>query len=124
MYSQRRDVFTRYIDEVVNACGSITRINRDNFRRDLVRLAKRSTAQADMEFDEHGKIVKKKGGDPQLADTIVVDRDNPDAAPETLFPVDKPKSSTRRASKRAASRKPSKKTTRRKAAKTKARRKR
>ena len=89
VYSQRRDVFTRYIDEVVAACGAITRINRDDFRRNLIRLAKQSTTQADMEFDDHGKVIKKSksapGNDLGLADTIVVDPEAPTPNPEMLF---------------------------------------
>ena len=59
-HEKRRDVFTRYIDEVVDATRSITRINRDEFRKSLIALSKNYTAQADVEFDEHGKVIKKK----------------------------------------------------------------
>ncbi|MHC4697649.1 MAG: DNA topoisomerase VI subunit B [Planctomycetota bacterium] len=90
-YTKRRDVFTRYIDEVVDATRAITVINKDQFRKSLISLSKNYTAQADMEFDEHGKVIKKKatpGNDLGLADTIVVDRDEPPPDPTTLFEVD------------------------------------
>jgi len=95
-YGKRRDVFTRYIDEVVEATRAIATINRENFRRDLVNLAKVYTAQADMEFDEHGKVIKKaKGGNELgLQNTIVVDRtDESDIkpAPGMLFDTGEPK---------------------------------
>ena len=42
-----------------------------------------------MEFDKHGKIIRKKhpGNDLGLSDTIVVDRDGGSQDPETLFEV-------------------------------------
>jgi DNA topoisomerase-6 subunit B len=96
-YSQRRDVFTRYINEVVSSCAAITRINQQDFRRSLLDLAARNTAQADMEFDEHGQIVKgkKPSATPELADTIVVAENAADVQPEELF-EDKPGRSGRK----------------------------
>ncbi len=90
-YTKRRDVFTRYIDEVVGAVRSITVINKEDFRRSLVELSRQYTAQADMEFDEHGKIVKRKekpGNELGLTDTIVVDREEGEPDPGTLFDVE------------------------------------
>ncbi|MEK6799524.1 MAG: DNA topoisomerase VI subunit B [Planctomycetota bacterium] len=76
-YTKRRDVFTRYIEEVVQSVSALTEVSKDKFRGALVDLATNYTSQADMEFDEHGKIVKKKsaGNDLGLADTIIVTRD-------------------------------------------------
>jgi DNA topoisomerase-6 subunit B len=89
-FAKRRDVFTRYIDEVVDATRSLTRIHKEDFRRNLIELSKVYTAQADMEFDDHGKIIKKQkhpGNDMGLADTIVVDADASPLEPEMLFDV-------------------------------------
>ncbi|MCH9001099.1 MAG: DNA topoisomerase VI subunit B [Planctomycetes bacterium] len=88
-FSKRRDVFTRYINEVVEATRAITVINKESFRKSLVSLAQRYTAQADMEFDEHGEIIKKQrpGNELGLQDTIVVERDDAAPEPETLFDV-------------------------------------
>ncbi len=101
-HSKRRDVFTRYIDEVVNATHAITRINKDDFRRSLIDLSKVYTAQADVEFDEHGKVIKKgrPGNDLGLADTIVVEQDEPRPSPQALFTDPEPQA-TRRKPKRA-----------------------
>ena len=84
--SRVRDVFTRYIDEVVDAAGVLADINKEKFRGSLISLSTRYTAQADMEFDEHGKVIKKQlpGNDLGLADTIVVERDSP-SEPTELF---------------------------------------
>ncbi|MCK6465934.1 MAG: DNA topoisomerase VI subunit B [Phycisphaerae bacterium] len=87
-FANRRSVFTRYIDEVVEATRAMARVNKEELREALLKLSTRYTEQADMEFDEHGKVLKKllPGNDLGLADTIVVDRSS-DAppAPETLF---------------------------------------
>jgi DNA topoisomerase-6 subunit B len=89
-YAKRRDVFTRYIGEVVESVRSITKVNKDDFRRSLVRLAEHYTVQADNEFDEHGSIIKKRAGSSaDLENTVVVDREAGQAAPRTLFDVDK-----------------------------------
>ena len=86
-HSKRRDVFTRYIDEVVEATRAITVVNKEDLRRALVSLSNVYTAQADMEFDEHGKVIKKThvGNEYGLADTVVVDRDEDAPDPTTLF---------------------------------------
>lgn len=98
-YSRRRDVFTRYIDEVVEATRAITTINREDFRRSLLELSKQYTAAADLAFDDHGKIIRtdENGEDALPSDTIVVDRES-GAAAGTLFADNTP------AKKRKASR--------------------
>ncbi len=80
-FTKRRDVFTRYIDEVVDSVRALTTVNKEDFRGALLNLAKKYTAQADLEFDEHGKVVKKKnvGNELGLEDTIVVNRNGPSA---------------------------------------------
>ena len=89
-HARRRDVFTRYIDEVVNATRSIRVINKDRFKADLVRLARQSTLAADMEFDEHGKRIDRRAdSEAMLEYTLVVDRDSEvDGQSETLFEDD------------------------------------
>lgn len=73
----RRGVFERYIAEVVNACGSIKRINRTDLTKDLMRLSRKMTAQADEVLDSKGRPIKKpKAGkiDDDLGEnTVVVD---------------------------------------------------
>lgn len=84
-YSRRRDVFTRYIEEVVQSARSMAEIDEGQFRQSLVDLSKTYTAQADMEFDDHGKIVRRNADEDSLADTIIVERDAPPPDPATLF---------------------------------------
>ncbi len=73
-FAQRRDVFHRYIHEIVESCRAMTVCNKDDLRDALSELAERATEAADMEFDDHGKIIaKRKGGDSEMDNTIVLD---------------------------------------------------
>jgi len=101
-FSKRRDVFTRYIDEVVESARAITVINKEEFRKSLVSLANHYTSQADMQFDAHGKVVKKAhtGNDLGLQDTVVVDRETPASVPEILFEVENDRRPARKTAKR------------------------
>ncbi len=83
---------------------SITRINKEEFRKNLVSLSTVYTTQADMEFDEHGKIIRKEhpGNDLGLSDTIVVDREQDSPDPGTLFDLnDKPTGTKKRKPRKA-----------------------
>ncbi len=74
IFAKRRDVFTRYIGEVVASVGSMTKINKKDLHGALVELSEQYTAQADMEFDDHGEIVKKRaGGSSDMDHTVVID---------------------------------------------------
>jgi DNA topoisomerase-6 subunit B len=91
-YSRRRDVFTRYIDEVVESVRAITTVNKEEFRKALLDLARTYTARADMEFDEHGKIVKKSAARNELGleDTIVIPPQDGRQSPGMLIDVGPP----------------------------------
>jgi DNA topoisomerase-6 subunit B len=114
--AQRRDVFHRYINEVVNSCRAMTVFSKDEFRRSLVVLAENATAEADLEFDEHGKIVSRGSKrDPALDNTVVVDRDGADPRGQLALFTDSEKktsSARRRRAKAAKSRKAKKRTRR------------
>ncbi|RJP36296.1 MAG: DNA topoisomerase VI subunit B [Phycisphaerales bacterium] len=88
-FSRRRDVFHRYINEVVDAARAIAVINKDEFRRNLVRLAESHTEAADLEFDDTGRAIKPSDDDGNglgLPDTVVVARDEGEApAMDELF---------------------------------------
>ena len=106
-YTKRRDVFTRYVEEVVQSVAAMTEVDRQVLRADLVKLSETFTAQADMELDEHGKVVRKQaaGNELGLADTIVVERDGEAPAPETLFDFSEPKATKTRKVKRTTKKK-------------------
>ncbi|MEK6644130.1 MAG: DNA topoisomerase VI subunit B [Planctomycetota bacterium] len=85
--TDRRSIFTRYIGELVNACSSIKRINKENLTSDLLTIATRVTARADEELDMAGKVKKggKKGdevlGSEYGENTIVVERTEQESGP-------------------------------------------
>jgi len=96
---ERRDVFVRYIPEVVAAVRSMTRVNTEQLKRDLLAIARRITEQADVELDEHGKPIKRP---PELdvrgENTIVIDPDQgPPPIPQLLIDEAEPQSATRAA---------------------------
>jgi DNA topoisomerase-6 subunit B len=49
--TDRRSIFERYIGEVVNSCASITRIDRESLRDNLLAVAKRVTSRADEQVE-------------------------------------------------------------------------
>ncbi|NLX14859.1 MAG: DNA topoisomerase VI subunit B [Phycisphaerales bacterium] len=75
----RRGVFERYIGEVVEACATITRIDRNELNEDLLKLARKITARADETLDEHGRPIAGPTAKLSSRDfgenTIVVDLD-------------------------------------------------
>ncbi len=88
---QRRNIFERYIGEVVRACATIKRINRDQLTRDLLAIARTVTAKADEQLDDHGKVVGGGNGDAGEfgANTVVVERTSEAPAPKMLFEDDR-----------------------------------
>ena len=56
--TDRRTAFTRYIGELVSACASIKRINRDELTSNLMSIARRVTARADEEI----KLISSEKG--------------------------------------------------------------
>jgi len=75
---ERRSAFLRYIDEVVNAVHTIKPTDKERLRRRLSAIARRRTAEADVELDESGKPIRKKTPDEADMlgeDTVIVRRD-------------------------------------------------
>ncbi|HSW43979.1 MAG TPA: DNA topoisomerase VI subunit B [Phycisphaerae bacterium] len=78
----RRDVFERYIKEIVEACDTIKRINRKALTDDLLVVARKITHRADEQLDEHGKAVRKCQAESEFGpNTVVVDRGEEAAGP-------------------------------------------
>ena len=79
-------------------------INKDDFRQDLIELARRSTEAADMEFHDHGKRIDRRP-ETHLEYTIVVERDqNSTQGPDTLF-ADTAKATKRTSAKKSKTKK-------------------
>jgi DNA topoisomerase-6 subunit B len=77
---ERRNIFLRYLGEVAAAVSGINQSDREGLYNQLLLVAKKKTAQADMEFDENGKPVEDEELDLGK-NVLIVDR-NAAAAPE------------------------------------------
>ncbi len=74
---QRRDVFAKYIGEVVAACGRMTDIDPEKLFEDLRNVAQSRTETADRQLDDEGNFIKpaKKAGKLDGdANVVVIDR--------------------------------------------------
>ncbi|MBM4111827.1 MAG: DNA topoisomerase VI subunit B [Phycisphaerae bacterium] len=82
---ERRDVFERYIGEIVRAVHAINGTNEKQLFERLKQQAKRRTAIADQVLDEDGKV--KKEEDPSaLEGVIIVGETAPPPPPEIEAP--------------------------------------
>jgi DNA topoisomerase-6 subunit B len=73
---ERRNVFLRYLGEVATAVSGINQSDREGLYNQLLMVAKKKTAQADMEFDENGKPVEDEELDLGK-NVLIVDRNAP-----------------------------------------------
>ncbi len=60
---ERRNIFLRYLGEVAGAVSEINRADRKKLYDQLLLVAKRKTASADMKLDERGKVVDEEPQD-------------------------------------------------------------
>lgn len=67
----RRQVFLRYLGEVATATAEIKGIDRDPLYEKLVKVAKKKTAQADLKFDKHGKVIEETD-DEDFGDNVLI----------------------------------------------------
>jgi len=67
---ERRNIFLRYLGEVATAVSEINAANRDQLYEDLMRLAKKKTAEADVKLDERGKAIEP--GAEQFGENVLI----------------------------------------------------
>jgi len=60
--NERRSVFLRYLGEVARAVSDINGADRDELYANLLRVAERKTAEADIKFDDRGRKVADQNG--------------------------------------------------------------
>ena len=80
----------RYLGEVATALNSINGVDRDTIYQDLLRVAKRKTAEADTKLDEKGRKM-----DPDAVygeNVLIVDQDQ-EAIEQQLLEKNKSRSS-------------------------------
>jgi DNA topoisomerase-6 subunit B len=72
--SDRREIFLRYLKEVSTAVSEINGAKRDELYDQLVKVAKKHTAEADMKLDDRGRPIDEKPQDLNLgANVLIVD---------------------------------------------------
>ncbi|GMU80442.1 MAG: hypothetical protein AMXMBFR47_03130 [Planctomycetota bacterium] len=87
---ERRSIFERYIEDVAEALGNIAGADAEKLATTLQAIARSRTADADVEYDEDGKPIKKveeETAELFAADesTVVVPENEAPAEPEPLF---------------------------------------
>ena len=69
---ERRNVFLRYLGEVATAVSDINRVDRKKLYDQLLVVAKRKTAQADMKLDERGRVVEDDEDDLESDPSVLI----------------------------------------------------
>ena len=80
---ERRNIFLRYLGEVADAVSEISSANRDRLFEQLLTVARKKTASADVKLDRHGRPVEEEELD--LGDGVLIvkqlgDAEEPDDA--------------------------------------------
>lgn len=60
---ERRNTFLRYLGEVAGAVSEINGVDRQHLYEQLVKVAKRQTAEADVQYDDRGERVEEVSAD-------------------------------------------------------------
>ena len=68
---QRRSIFLRYLGEVATAVAQINGVDRDKLYEQLLAVAKKKTAEADVRLDDRGKPIEDEE-DLELGDNCII----------------------------------------------------
>ncbi|HOA50968.1 MAG: DNA topoisomerase VI subunit B [Thermogutta sp.] len=69
---ERRNIFLRYLKEVANAVAVIRNVDRESVYRDLMEVAKRVTAEADLKLDEHGNPIEETPSSEEFDGAVII----------------------------------------------------
>jgi len=70
--SDRREIFLRYLKEVATAVSVINAAEEKELYEQLVKVAKKHTAAADMKLDDRGRPIDEKPEDLDLGDNVLI----------------------------------------------------
>jgi DNA topoisomerase-6 subunit B len=70
---ERRNIFLRYLGEVANAVSVINEVDRNELYHKLVEVARKKTAEADLEFDESGRPITEVSEEDFGGNVLIVD---------------------------------------------------
>lgn len=87
---ERRNLFLRYLGEVATAVSQMNQCPRDELYQRLLRVAKRKTAEADLQLDERGRAVQPDADDDFGEHVLIVSNDNGDGGADSLPTAGKP----------------------------------
>jgi DNA topoisomerase-6 subunit B len=79
---QRRSIFLRYLGEVASAVSQINGVDREKLYEQLLAVAKRKTAEADVKLDDRGKPIEDED-DLDLGENCIIVSQGPPSPPET-----------------------------------------
>jgi DNA topoisomerase-6 subunit B len=69
---ERRNIFLRYLGEVATAVNELNGANRDKLYNQLLSVAKKKTAQADMKFDKSGNPIFDDESQEEYGDNVLI----------------------------------------------------
>jgi DNA topoisomerase VI subunit B len=67
----RRTVFRRYLGEVATAISTINDVDREQLYKSLLAVAKKKTAEADVQLDKHGRPIEDDE-DLELGESVII----------------------------------------------------
>lgn len=70
--SDRREIFLRYLKEVASAVSVINAAEERELYDQLVKVAQKRTAEADMKLDDRGRPVEEKPEEMKLGDNVLI----------------------------------------------------
>ncbi len=92
---QRRSIFLRYLGEVATAVASINGVDRQKLYDQLLLVAKKKTAEADVKLDERGRPIEEEDELDLGENCIIVQPTQAAAAPATAEEAEGPASTKR-----------------------------
>lgn len=69
MEGQRRNIFLRYLGEVANAVSQINGTDAKSLYEQLLKVARKKTAEADLRFDERGRTISVE---EEFGDNVII----------------------------------------------------
>ena len=69
---ERRNIFLRYLGEVASAVNELNGADTKKLYDQLLKVAKRKTAQADVKFDENGNPILEEEHEEDYGDNVLI----------------------------------------------------
>ena len=82
---ERRSIFLRYLGEVAGAVSEINGVDREELYGQLVRVAKRKTAEADVRLNKRGQVVDEEQH-VDYGDNVLIVQQDPEELPNNGTP--------------------------------------